>query len=1254
VAAATVLVATVAPALAPGALTAPASGAPALAPPPTPVAPTFEDIRELSGGSTGATHLVTGDLNGDGRTDVVSTGPNSTMTVLLALATKGTFADAMSVDAGGTPGARPALADVDGDGDLDLVIPLTTKWSVVRNNGDGTFAAATTYPQAMSHLDVGDVDGDGDVDVAGDVILGAPTYVMANDGTGAFTVGATLASGGTATALVDLDHDGDLDVAQTISIGHSFTTGTALKRFDNLGGMTFAASTYTEYTPAGGAPFALVAGDIDEDGIRDLVFRATGLTWIVPVKADGTLGTPITTSVIGGSTSATYDLTVTDLDGDGHLDLLGAIGAGNAAVAFGRGDFTFTPGHAYRTVGSTSGVAAMDLAGDASPDLVVTSTTTTTSVLTNTGARDFVAPQAMRPGWNNGAALADLNGDGRPDIVNSTVDVVLLNDGRGYPFSTNSSATSGNGGLALGRLRPGGAVDAVVTTNASNSLVVRPGNGDGTFATAVGYVAGTNPTSVALGDLNGDGVLDAAVTNTSSNAVNVLLGNGTGGFGAAQAFPGGPSPSGIKTVDLDLDGDLDLAMYNAGNAAYTTLANNGDGTFGAAFIHSVSATATRLAVGDVDEDGSPEIAVAVGSGTGASIEVQRSDAYGNFATMTTVPFGAGTPLPPSGTNPASLEVGDINGDGHLDLVTSSTGFSLGDGHGGFTVASRTTTAIAPATVRLADIDGDGRLDLVAWTPGTSDPVRILNTTPQAVTSGPVDQQVPVGDEVAFDVSVSGGPATFAWERSTDGGDTWDPIPGEDSATLRFVVSLGDDGNQYRAVVTQSTGSTTSDPATLTVLYAPTITQPPHDAHAAAGDPATFTATADARPTADAQWQRSDPGTDDWTDIDGATDPTYTLDPTTPADDGARYRVRFTNTVGTATSDPVSLTVGPPNDLPPTADDAGYRVTKGIAKTITLTGTDPEGAALTYTVTDSPDHGTIACTGATCTYTASTTTGTDTISFTATDPAGHTSAPATITFTITLPRVSIGDAQTIEPANLTGTSNDWVGVFVPVTLSAPLTTDVTVSYYTLDGTATGKVNGGDYRTWGTPSAPKNIKIPKGQTWAAIAPPIKPDADTEPDETFHVVIAAITAADGSTIPVGQADGTVTIVDNYGPTDDPAMTVLDANVVEGDLGTGSKVQFTILFNKPLTAPVTLQWRWVDGTATAGLAGSGADYKRSNTTSALLPAGTLMRTVDFAVLGDTVPEDLEDLTLEVLVPDGAHIVQHRPTGTMTITDDD
>jgi hypothetical protein len=47
-------------------------------------------------------------------------------------------------------------------------------------------------------------------------------------------------------------------------------------------------------------------------------------------------------------------------------------------------------------------------------------------------------------------------------------------------------------------------------------------------------------------------------------------------------------------------------------------------------------------------------------------------------------------------------------------------------------------------------------------------------------------------------------------------------------------------------------------------------------------------------------------------------------------------------------------------------------------------------------------------------------------------------------------------------------------------------------------------------------------------------------------------------------------------------------------------------------------------------------------------------MRTVDFAILGDTTPEDTEDLTLEVLVPDGAPIIQARPTGTMLITDDD
>lgn len=203
-------------------------------------------------------------------------------------------------------------------------------------------------------------------------------------------------------------------------------------------------------------------------------------------------------------------------------------------------------------------------------------------------------------------------------------------------------------------------------------------------------------------------------------------------------------------------------------------------------------------------------------------------------------------------------------------------------------------------------------------------------------SDPSDVTVNTGQSATFEITDLGTaraiPTTVQWQRH-DGTD-WVDVAGGTEATLELgAVDESHDGDQYRAVVSNLWGSTTTEAATLTVSddvdpdVAPTVTEHPASVSADTGEDATFSAAAEGTPEPTVQWQRLDDG--DWIDVAGATGTSLRIESATDSDDGAQYRAVFTNAAGSATSDPATLTVRSDDD---DDDDDG--------------STDPDGDDLT--------------------------------------------------------------------------------------------------------------------------------------------------------------------------------------------------------------------------------------------------------------------------------------------------------------------
>jgi Immunoglobulin I-set domain len=168
---------------------------------------------------------------------------------------------------------------------------------------------------------------------------------------------------------------------------------------------------------------------------------------------------------------------------------------------------------------------------------------------------------------------------------------------------------------------------------------------------------------------------------------------------------------------------------------------------------------------------------------------------------------------------------------------------------------------------------------------------------------PASETVTVGQVATFSVSVTGtAPFTYQWQKNNAN------LSNATSASYSTPPAVsGDNGAQFRVIVTNGAGSATSAAATLTVTaapVAPTITTQPSNQTVSAGQTATFSVVASGTAPLMYQWQKNN------MNISGATSATYTTPPTTSGDNGATFRVMVTNVVTTVSSNTATLTVNP--------------------------------------------------------------------------------------------------------------------------------------------------------------------------------------------------------------------------------------------------------------------------------------------------------------------------------------------------------
>jgi hypothetical protein len=540
---------------------------------------TFQNPTTITLGSSPQS-IAIGDFNGDGKLDlavgVLKSSGGGMVSVFLGKG-DGTFQNPVNYNGGDSP-FHMAVGDLNGDGKLDLVIAnyYSNNISILFGNGDGTFRNAVFY--AVGHepnfVGIGDVDGDGKVDL---VVLNHQDQdfsILFGNGDGTFR-GTPLFLTSTQPTFIggaDLRGSGKPDVI----IANQFQD--TLSILLNNGNGTFQPPTQVnverpDHTQEGTIAFA--AGDFNGDGKADIAVADyfSGRVSILLGNGDTTFQTP----VVYPTAKDPSFVAVGDFNADGKLDLAVAnLGdapgtgttLGSVSILMGNGDGSFQPA-VNLTAGSHPRVVAVgDFNGDGKLDLAVVNygdpsivgDAGDVEILLGNGNGTFQTPIKYVVGMNpNYLALGDFNGDGHMDMVVST---------RGPSFSYNIAVLMGTGtgtfqapvlypvdygpqALAVGDINGDGKADIVVAhcCGAVDTTYLL-NNGDGTFATEVHLTAGPSPASLYLADFSGNGKLDLALADYSgplTGSAAVLLNQSVSSCPNISMTPGS-TPNGTINV----------------------------------------------------------------------------------------------------------------------------------------------------------------------------------------------------------------------------------------------------------------------------------------------------------------------------------------------------------------------------------------------------------------------------------------------------------------------------------------------------------------------------------------------------------------------------------------------------------------------------------------------------------------------------------------------------------------------------------
>jgi hypothetical protein len=282
--------------------------------------------------------------------------------------------------------------------------------------------------------------------------------------------------------------------------------------------------------------------------------------------------------------------------------------------------------------------------------------------------------------------------------------------------------------------------------------------------------------------------------------------------------------------------------------------------------------------------------------------------------------------------------------GTIDLTNASLNVSLLNGYtpapgDSFTLISNpnnsTITGTFTGLAQGAVTNINGVNYQISYTGGSGHDVTLTVVSAPVVATNPPDTTVNSGSNTTITAAITDGfptSTTYQWQISTNGGGNWNdltntgPYSTVTTQTLHITnATSGLNGDEYRLRAGNASlpNSATTNAATLTVDYAPTVTTNPTNDTIFTGNNASFTVAATGNPTPTVQWQVSTDSGATFNDLtntgiySGVTTDTLTLTGATATQNGYEYQAVFSNTLfgagspSTATTTAATLTVNFP-------------------------------------------------------------------------------------------------------------------------------------------------------------------------------------------------------------------------------------------------------------------------------------------------------------------------------------------------------
>ena len=594
--------------------------------------------------------------------------------------------------------------------------------SVLRNNGDGTYAAKVDYGVGSEPNDIslGDIDSDGDLDIAVTNYYSNTVSVLRNNGDGTYAAKVDYGVGSIprGISLGDIDNDGDLDIAVA---NYNSNTVSVLKNRNRSADIVLSSNSFFFGDVKVDSSKTLYL-KINNDGIDSTltgnlslglgsVFSLSKTSFSIPglgVDSVGVTFKPTSKSrfedsVIVTSNDLNKPKLYVKLVGNGVVDTLKPISflpgknalnvdkATNIEVTFSKDvDPTTLTSSTVKIQGSQSGLHQTNI-----------SYTSATKTATIDPLKDFIQGEVVSVTLTRG--IRSTTGDSMSSSYTWSF-TVKVDDGSGSfvrvrdigvgdaPHSVHTSDLDGDGDI-----------DIVVANRDLYTVSILRNDGGLSFVRVSDISVGSWPVSVHTSDLDGDGDIDIVVANLYSYTVSILRNDGGLSFVRVGDIGVGNLPSSVYTSDLDGDGDVDIIVANASSNAVSILRNDGGLSFVRIGDIGVGSGSSSVHTSDLDGDGDIDIVANWGSNT---VSILRNDGGLNFVKVSDISVG---------TRPWSVHTSDLDGDRDIDIVVAGSYTALvlrNDGGLNFIRVSDISVGARPRSVHASDLDGDGDIDIV--------------------------------------------------------------------------------------------------------------------------------------------------------------------------------------------------------------------------------------------------------------------------------------------------------------------------------------------------------------------------------------------------------------------------------------------------------------------------------------------------------------------------------------------------------------